>query len=118
MRDRISARPSLLSWLAFALLLVVVPSRGAASQLPANLLISPHASPHHVILVEKSSQRLFIYQFDGDYELIATYHCATGENLGDKRASGDRKTPEGIYFFTKAVGEQYLTSLTVSGPSP
>jgi hypothetical protein len=63
-----------------------------------------------VILVEKSSQRLFIYKFDGDYELVATYNCATGENLGDKRVSGDRKTPEGIYFFTKAVGEQYLTS--------
>ena len=110
MRDRISASPLLLSWLTFALLLVLLPSRGATSQLPANLLISPHASPHHVILVEKSSQRLFIYKFDGDYELAATYNCATGENLGDKRVSGDRKTPEGIYFFTKAVGEQYLTS--------
>jgi len=110
MRDRISARPSILSWLTFALLLIFLPSRGAASQLPANLLISPNASPHHVILVEKSSQRLFIYQFDGDYELVATYNIATGENPGDKKVSGDRKTPEGIYFFTKAVGEQYLTS--------
>ena len=118
MRDRILAKPPLLSWLTFALLFVVVPSRGAASQLPTNLLISPHASPHHVILVEKSSQRLFIYQFDGTYELIATYNCATGEYFGDKRVSGDRKTPEGIYFFTKAVGEQYLTSTYGPGPSP
>lgn len=110
MLDRISARSALLSWVTFALFFVFGASRGAASQLPGNLLISPQASPHHVILVEKSSQRLFIYQFDGDYELMATYNCATGENLGDKRVSGDRKTPEGIYFFTKAVGEQYLTS--------
>ena len=56
--------------------------------LPANLLISPKASPHHVILVEKASQRLFVYEFDGDYRLVATYTCATGEHSGDKKASG------------------------------
>jgi murein L,D-transpeptidase YafK len=61
--------------------------------------------------VEKASQRLFIYQFDGDYRLVATYVSATGENPGDKLVSGDRKTPEGVYFFTKAVGEQYLSPI-------
>ncbi|MBW2625879.1 MAG: L,D-transpeptidase family protein [Deltaproteobacteria bacterium] len=110
MRKGITARFAKLTWLTSVLLLTGIPAVGIASKLPANLLISPHASPHHVILVEKSSQRLFIYQFDGDYELVATYNIATGENPGDKKVSGDRKTPEGIYFFTKAVGEQYLTS--------
>ncbi|MBW2581464.1 MAG: L,D-transpeptidase family protein, partial [Deltaproteobacteria bacterium] len=110
MRKGITARFAKLTWLTSVLLLTGIPAVGIASKLPANLLISPHASPHHVILVEKSSQRLFIYQFDGDYELVATYNIATGENPGDKKVSGDKKTPEGIYFFTKAVGEQYLTS--------
>ena len=110
MRKGITARFAKLTWLTLVLLLTGIPAGGIASKLPANLIISPKASPHHVILVEKSSQRLFIYQFDGDYELVATYNCATGENPGDKQISGDSKTPEGIYFFTKAVGEKYLTS--------
>ncbi len=110
MRKGITARFAKLTWLTSVLLLTGIPAGGIASKLPANLLISPHASPHHVILVEKSSQRIFIYHFDGDYRLVATYGCATGENPGDKQVSGDSKTPEGIYFFTKAVGEKYLTS--------
>ncbi len=110
MRRGIQARFAKLIWLTLTVLFVGVPTGALASQLPANLIISPKASPHHVILVEKSSQRVFIYHFDGDYRLVATYGCATGENPGDKQVSGDSKTPEGIYFFTKAVGEKYLTS--------
>jgi len=110
MRKGITARFTKLTWLTAVLLLTGIPAGGIASKLPANLLISPKASPHHVILVEKSSQQVFIYYFDGDYRLEATYGCATGENPGDKKVSGDSKTPEGIYFFTKAVGEKYLTS--------
>jgi murein L,D-transpeptidase YafK len=110
MRKGITASFAKLIWLTLVLLLTGIPAGGIASKLPANLLISPQATPHHVILVEKSSQRLFIYRFDGNYELLATYNCATGENPGDKQISGDSKTPEGIYFFTKAVGEKYLTS--------
>jgi len=74
------------------------------------LLISPKADPHHVILVEKASQRLFVYEFAGDYNLVATFKCATGESPGDKQVSGDQKTPEGVYFFTRAAGERYLTA--------
>ena len=95
--------------LILALLLTSTPSGAIAYKLPANLLISPKAGPHYVILVEKSSQKVFIYHFDGEYRIVATYGCATGENTGDKQVSGDKKTPEGIYFFTKAVGEKYLT---------
>ncbi len=86
-------------------------SEVAAARLPANLIISPKAEPHHVLLVEKSSQRLFIYRFDGEYRLVATYTCATGENAGDKQISGDQKTPEGVYFFTKAVGGENLSPI-------
>ena len=110
MRKGITASFAKLIWLTLVLLLTGIPAGGIASKLPANLIISPKASPHHVMLVEKSSQRIFIYHFDGDYRLVATYGCATGENPGDKQISGDSKTPEGIYFFTKAVGEKYLTS--------
>jgi lipoprotein-anchoring transpeptidase ErfK/SrfK len=85
------------------------PSASSGSQLPANLIISPKAGAHHLILVEKSSQQLFIYDFDGNYTLVRTFACATGESPGDKQTSGDRRTPEGVYFFTKAVGEKHLS---------
>jgi murein L,D-transpeptidase YafK len=110
-RNAISARSENLILAILALLLIGSPARATAPKLPVNLLISPKAGPHNVILVEKASQRLFIYQYDGDYRLVATYSSATGENSGDKQISGDRKTPEGVYFFTKAVGEKYLSPI-------
>jgi len=85
-------------------------STAVAATLPDNLIISPKAHPHYVIIVEKASQRLFVYQFNGDYHLVASFPCATGENGGDKQTSGDRRTPEGIYFFTKACDSRYLSA--------
>jgi murein L,D-transpeptidase YafK len=95
--------------LVLTLLLLGIPVTSNCAKLPANLLISPKADPHHVILVEKASQRLHVYEFAGDYNLVATFKCATGESPGDKQVSGDQKTPEGVYFFTRAAGERYLT---------
>jgi len=96
--------------LFLTLLLLGIPVTSNCAKLPANLLISPKAEPHYVILVEKASQRLFVYEFAGDYNLVGTFKCATGESPGDKQVSGDQKTPEGVYFFTRAVGERYLTA--------
>jgi murein L,D-transpeptidase YafK len=102
-------RATNLTLLVLTLLLLGIPVKTNCAKLPANLLISPKADPHHVVLVEKATQRLFVYEFAGDYNLVATFKCATGESPGDKEASGDRKTPEGVYFFTRAVGERYLS---------
>jgi len=96
--------------LILILFILVRPVNSNSAELPANLLISPKANQHYVILVEKASQRLFVYEFAGDYNLVATFNCATGESNGDKQVSGDQKTPEGVYFFTRAVGERYLTA--------
>jgi murein L,D-transpeptidase YafK len=98
-----------LALLVSTLLLLGKPVNSICAKLPANLLISPKAGPHHVILVEKATQRLFVYEFTGDYNLVATFKCATGESPGDKQVSGDQKTPEGVYFFTRAAGEKYLS---------
>ncbi len=111
MGDRISLRPETIIGVTWALLLMSGATSAADSKLPANLIISSKAGPHHVILVEKGSQQLFVYQFDGEYRLAATYASATGENPGDKLVSGDRKTPEGVYFFTKAVSEEHLSPI-------
>lgn len=96
--------------LILILLILVIPVTSNSAGLPANLLISPKAKPHYVILVEKASQQLFVYEFAGEYNLVATFNCATGESHGDKQVSGDQKTPEGVYFFTRAVGERHLTA--------
>jgi len=96
--------------LTLILLILFIPVTSNSAELPANLIISPKAEPHYVILVEKASQQLFVYEFAGEYNLVATFNCATGESHGDKQVSGDQKTPEGVYFFTRAVGERYLTA--------
>ena len=60
----------------------------------------------YAILVEKSTQKLYLY--DKDYTLIKTFHVTTGQNQGDKSKSGDRKTPEGVYFFTIVKDDREL----------
>jgi len=52
---------------------------------------------HHIIVVEKSTQRLMVFS---NYHLkpVATFKITTGKNGGPKLVEGDMKTPEGIYF--------------------
>ena len=61
---------------------------------------TPEASPQVAIVVEKSTQTLSVYRYDGEFRKVATYACSTGKTHGDKQISGDMKTPEGVYFFT------------------
>jgi murein L,D-transpeptidase YafK len=61
---------------------------------------------HHVILVEKATHKLHLYQNSGTIpKLVKTYNSVTGKFKGDKSINGDHKTPEGIYsideFFSK-----------------
>ena len=60
----------------------------------------------YAILVEKSTQKLYLY--DKYYKLIKTFQVTTGRNQGDKGRSGDRKTPEGVYFFTVVKDDREL----------
>lgn len=60
----------------------------------------------YAILVEKSTQKLYLY--DKHYKLIKTFQVTTGRNQGDKGRSGDRKTPEGVYFFTVVKDKREL----------
>ncbi|MCP3951104.1 MAG: L,D-transpeptidase family protein [Desulfobacterales bacterium] len=70
---------------------------------------SPQSAPFHLILVEKAIQQLHLYRYNGRYQLIKTYSCATGENQGKKRVENDEKTPEGIYFNTKSYRDRQVT---------
>ena len=52
------------------------------------------------ICVDKSQQRLHL--FNGRDEVL-NLPCSTGMNCGDKQVEGDRRTPEGIYFFKEIL---------------
>ncbi len=52
----------------------------------------------YVILVEKMSQYMFVYK---GKELVDLYPITTGQAWEDKFREGDKRTPEGIYFFTE-----------------
>lgn len=68
--------------------------------LPGNIMMLDPLFSHHVLLVEKSTHRLFLYEnHEGMPRLLKTYKIATGQIMGDKAVQGDKKTPEGIYVF-------------------
>ncbi|MBW1752999.1 MAG: L,D-transpeptidase [Deltaproteobacteria bacterium] len=67
------------------------------------------SKPIHLILVEKATQKLHLYLYDGRYRRIKSYSAATGENQGKKKREKDEKTPEGIYFNTKTYRDSKIT---------
>jgi murein L,D-transpeptidase YafK len=69
----------------------------------------------YAILVEKDTQLLMLYEYKDALSLIHEFNCSTGEVAGRKQKSGDRKTPEGIYFFTKAFEEKDLGPIYGTG---
>jgi murein L,D-transpeptidase YafK len=73
--------------------------------------LSAEDGPAYAVLVEKATQRVMVYECQGTFSLKHTFPCSTGEVAGRKQMSGDRKTPEGIYFVTKASEKKYLDPL-------
>ena len=71
-------------------------------------LVAIEKSGDAVLLVDKSSQTLHVYQKRNQrLARVETFACSTGQNDGNKKHRGDRKTPEGIYLFTEVkTGEE------------
>ena len=69
--------------------------------------------PSYALFVEKATQRVLVYEFkDRDtFRLRHQFICSTGQVAGNKQASGDRKTPEGIYFFSRMYGKGELQAI-------
>lgn len=54
----------------------------------------------YAFLVDKKQRTLTVWQTDSDrLKLIGAWPTDIGEREGDKLVQGDRRTPEGIYFF-------------------
>ena len=75
-------------------------SKKAQKLVPAALLFWPEERSDYAILVDKSSQKVFLYRWDNLFAPVKVYNASTGENNGPKAKRNDKKTPEGVYFFT------------------
>lgn len=65
----------------------------------------------YAVIVEKQTQKIFLYEYDGTFREVMHTQCSTGKNLGPKVVSGDSKTPEGIYFFVKEFVDKELSPI-------
>jgi hypothetical protein len=77
-----------------------------------------------VILVGKSTEKLFVYAAEGGQPgLVGAFNVTTGKLGGDKVAEGDLKTPEGIYFPLEEldgerIGREYgVLAITLDYPN-
>jgi murein L,D-transpeptidase YafK len=77
---------------------------------PAHLLKWPETGVDYAILVDKSTQKVLVFQRGHLSKPVKEYRCSTGENSGPKSRKNDKKTPEGIYFFTKSFMKRELSS--------
>lgn len=88
------------------------PTAGAGAPLvPAALLKWPEQGSDFAILVDKSAQKTFVYHKKNLYVPVKTFPCSTGESEGKKSRQNDKKTPEGIYFFTRAYDTSELAPI-------
>ena len=97
-------------WLMIWLFTAGLPA--LAGSLPAAIISLPRGE--HAILVEKQTQRFYIYQADPESsQVIPVFdtNCSTGEAPGPKQVEGDKKTPEGIYFIIDEHEDKDLTPI-------
>jgi len=80
----------------------------ATDKVPAAVLKWSEEGSPYVIIVDKSLQKVFVYHKEAPYTPWKTYVCSTGEKDGPKLRRNDRKTPEGIYFFTREYEKREL----------
>jgi murein L,D-transpeptidase YafK len=73
-----------------------------AERVPSSLLhlgvASTYYSPY-AFVVDKKARELTVWTQDaGGYRAVEKFPADLGKNDGDKRSSGDARTPEGVYF--------------------
>jgi murein L,D-transpeptidase YafK len=81
----------------------------SAEFFPENLIqLDAHFS-HHVVIAEKSTHQLYLYEYEEGFpRVIKTFQMATGKIKGDKQYSGDHKTPEGVYTLRSFIPQKKL----------
>lgn len=70
-------------------------------KLPRALVALTGTSPY-ALLVDKSLRTLTVWKWTADKPVLVTaYPTDIGQKDGDKTAAGDKRTPEGVYFFQR-----------------
>lgn len=56
-----------------------------------------------IFIVDKKTNTLSLWDYStqGQFKKLRSIHTTLGKSLGDKRVQDDKKTPEGIYYFTR-----------------
>ena len=83
-------------------------SKKARRLVPASLLYWPEEGSDYAVLVDKSAQKIFLYRWDNLLAPVRVFSASTGENKGPKAKRNDKKTPEGVYFFTGSYEKNEL----------
>ncbi|WP_164885244.1 L,D-transpeptidase family protein [Geovibrio thiophilus] len=94
----------------FILLAVVFAafSAQAQQQLSGNVF-AYKSEPFVAVVVDKSTSILYIVEMKDDRpEIIAKTSVLVGGGGGDKKVSGDMKTPEGVYYITGFLSPEQL----------
>lgn len=91
------------------------PPQGAV---PRHLLVLARAQSH-VIVVDASRSRLYVYENDrGQPRLVADYYSTLGKQGIGKLREGDQKTPLGVYHVTSQIPGSKLPDLYGWGAFP
>lgn len=76
-------------------------------KLPATLLSlasNTGTFSQYAFLVDKKARTLTVWERDGDkIKLVSSWPTDIGQKDGDKLVEGDKRTPEGVYFFQTAM---------------
>ena len=84
----------------------------ASEYLPQTLMQMDDYLTKYVLLVEKSSHTLRLYENNQTFpKLVKKFKVATGKNKGNKFVQGDRKTPEGIYYLRQFHSAEKLDNM-------
>ena len=83
-----------------------------------NLLLAPNAQQKHLIVVDTSKSRLYLYSNEAEQlKYVADYYITVGKNGVIKQAEGDKRTPIGVYFARSKL-KQPLPDLYGEGAYP
>lgn len=111
----------MLRFICLLLIVIFAPTNGLANvaSIPSGVVaLNADNGPAHALVVEKSTQKLFLVRYDGHFAQLARLACTTGKKVGTKEKEGDKKTPEGVYFFTRQIQERDLSNRYGSGAFP
>lgn len=79
---------------------------------PGSVVLGNHSRSPYALVVEKATHTLTVVKYEnGTASIVTSFPCKTGKNHGDKRVSGDQKTPEGVYFLTQKLSRRKIENL-------